>query len=491
MRTLGRGLLLALLVLLGPVAAARARAPLRVAAASSLRSVLPDLLKAFEEATGLPVVPTYGSSGALASQILQGAPYDLFLSADDRWVRVLVEAGAADPEGGQVYALGRLALALAPEAPTDLPLEDLLGSADRIALANPRTAPYGRAARQVLEGLGLWAGLQDRLLYAGSVAQVLEYVRRGEARIGFVAYPQARPFVGEVRLLPLDPTLHDPLLQVAVVPRGAPDPEGGQLLRAFLTTPRAREILAAHGYDLPSEEDGAVSDGAVLDRAVLDRPLPGGIWEPLWISLQAAAGATLLAGLAGLALALALRRRRWPGREGLIALGTLPLVLPPAVVGYGLLVLLGRRGPLGGLGIPFTLAGAAVAAGVVAFPLAFRTALAALEEVDPALEEVARTLGSGRLRVLATVTLPLARRGLLAGLALTAARALGEFGATLILAGNLPGRTQTLPLAVYDAVEAGDGGTANRLAGLALGLSLFLLWGVRRWERELERRRRG
>jgi molybdate transport system permease protein len=193
------------------------------------------------------------------------------------------------------------------------------------------------------------------------------------------------------------------------------------------------------------------------------------VWVPLLLSLKVAGWATLLATVAGTAAAYCLSRWRWPGRDLLDAILTLPLVLPPTVLGYYLLVLLGRRGIIGetlagwGIELVFTWQGAVVAASVVAFPLVFKSARAAFESVDGQLENAARVLGVGEAGVFFRVTLPLAARGIAAGVLLAFARALGEFGATLMIAGNLTGRTQTLSVAIYEAVQAGDDATANML----------------------------
>jgi molybdate transport system permease protein len=191
---------------------------------------------------------------------------------------------------------------------------------------------------------------------------------------------------------------------------------------------------------------------------------------PLMLSLKVAGWATLFAGLTGLAAAYAVARCRFPGRELLDALMTLPMVMPPTVLGYYLLVLIGRRGVFGewldrefGISLVFTWQGAVIAAAVVAFPLVYKAARAAFESVEPQYEQAARVLGQSEWAVFVRVTLPLAWRGILAGAMLAFARALGEFGATLMVAGSLPGRTQTLSIAVYEAVQAGNDQLANFL----------------------------
>ncbi len=208
-------------------------------------------------------------------------------------------------------------------------------------------------------------------------------------------------------------------------------------------------------------------------------------WHPLLLSLQVTAAATVLMLAAGLPLALLLARRRFRGAMLVEVLVNLPLVLPPTVVGYYLLLALGRGSPvveLFGWRVLFTWVAAAIASAVVGLPLLVQSARAALAGVDPTLENAARTLGLSEPAVLWRVTLPLARRGILAGLVLAATRALGEFGATLMVAGNIPGRTQTLPLAIYDAVQNRDYAAANRMVLLMTGLALLSLWAVRQFE---------
>lgn len=206
------------------------------------------------------------------------------------------------------------------------------------------------------------------------------------------------------------------------------------------------------------------------------------VLDALKLSLLVALLSTVLVALTGTAAGWLLARRRFPGRTWLDALLNLPLVLPPTVTGYYLLVLLGRRGLLGeslhtitGWSVPFTWLACVIAASVMAFPLMVRAARVAFEEVDPRHELAAASLGHGGLSVFVRVLLPLARRGLTAGVILAFARALGEFGATLMLAGNIPGRTQTLPLAIYEAVVTGEDASARMLSLLLTGVSIVVI----------------
>lgn len=195
-----------------------------------------------------------------------------------------------------------------------------------------------------------------------------------------------------------------------------------------------------------------------------------GAWVALALTLKVAGWATALNLVLGVGLGFVLARRRFPGRELLDAALTLPMVLPPTVLGYYLLVLIGSQGALGGwlkrtfgINLIFTWQGAVLAAAVVSFPLVFKSARAAFEMVEPQLEQAARVLGVHEPGIFFRVSLPLAWRGILAGLLLAFARATGEFGATLMVAGSIPGRTQTLSIAVYEAVQAGQDAVANSL----------------------------
>jgi len=208
-------------------------------------------------------------------------------------------------------------------------------------------------------------------------------------------------------------------------------------------------------------------------------------WFPLALSIRVALIATAIVLLIGIALGWLLARRRFFGREMLDAIVTLPLVLPPTVLGYYLLVLLGRNGLIGraietvtGEPLVFTWRGAVVAAGVGALPLVVKTSRAAIAAVDKNLEDAARTLGQSEWRVFWRVTMPLASRGLIAAAMLAFARSLGDFGATLMVAGNIPGRTQTAAIAIYDATQAGRNEYALTLVLILSALALSLVYAT-------------
>lgn len=210
------------------------------------------------------------------------------------------------------------------------------------------------------------------------------------------------------------------------------------------------------------------------------------IGDALRLSIQVTAVAAAFIIVLGIPLARLLARREFRGRTVVETLILLPLVLPPSVTGYYLLLVLGADSPLGrwfGMRVLFTWPAAVIAATIVGLPLMVLSARAAIANVSPSLENAARVLGSGEVGVFFRVTLPLARRGIIAGATLGTARAFGEFGATLMVAGSIPGRTQTLPLAIYDAVQTGRYDVANHIVLLMTVVAFACLWLVRRIER--------
>lgn len=218
--------------------------------------------------------------------------------------------------------------------------------------------------------------------------------------------------------------------------------------------------------------------------------------QPLYLSLKVALGALALVWVFGIVAARLMSRRAFPGKDLVDGILMLPLVLPPVVTGFLLLVLLGKRGFIGaflrralGWEIVFTPTAAVLASAVVAFPLMYGSMKAAFQSLEPQLEEAACALGASPARVFWTVTLPLAWPGLVAGTLLAFARALGEFGATVMVAGNIPGQTTTVPTAIYFAAEGGDLKLAGIYAALIGGVNLALIVAVNRWTRHVARRR--
>jgi molybdate transport system permease protein len=218
------------------------------------------------------------------------------------------------------------------------------------------------------------------------------------------------------------------------------------------------------------------------------------IWHALKLSLLVVSIATVIIGVIGTALGFLLAKRQFRGKDLLDAILTLPMVLPPTVTGYYLIFLLGRRGLIGeslyaltGWTVTFTWVAAVIAATVIALPLMIKSARAAIESVDAEYEIASCIMGKSGLETFFRITLPLAGRGILAGVVLSFARAFGEFGATLMLAGNIPGRTQTMPLAIYEAVVAGEDEQAKWLALILTGISVTVVYVTNRLSRPKKR----
>ncbi|HAB19315.1 MAG TPA: molybdate ABC transporter permease subunit [Verrucomicrobiota bacterium] len=217
-------------------------------------------------------------------------------------------------------------------------------------------------------------------------------------------------------------------------------------------------------------------------------------WQVVWFTAWVSALSTFVILPFGLGIAWLLARYQWPGKSLVETLVALPLVMPPVATGLILLKIFGRRGPVGGflhntlnLEVVFTWRGVLIALGVMSFPLLVRSARVAFEEVNPRLEQIARTMGAGEWRVFFVITVPLAARGILGGMMLAFARALGEFGATIMVAGNIPGQTSTLSLAIFQEVQLGQDANAFRLLGVSTVLAFLAVW-TSEWLRHHRRR---
>ncbi|MGN0702684.1 MAG: molybdate ABC transporter permease subunit [Lentihominibacter sp.] len=212
------------------------------------------------------------------------------------------------------------------------------------------------------------------------------------------------------------------------------------------------------------------------------------MFEPIILSIRVALVATAIAFFLGIFFAYLLTKKKVPGKNIWETILILPMILPPSIVGYLLLKLFGKRGPIGaflldtfGIQVVFTWIACVIAASVVALPLMYQNAKGAFQSVDPSLELAAKTLGSSSFKVFRTVTMPLSIPGIVSGIVLTFARALGEFGATLMLAGNIPGRTQTIPTAIYYSVVTGKEDEAMNLVVVMVLFSFALVFGLNMW----------
>jgi molybdate transport system permease protein len=461
---------------------------LTVSAAASLRPALEEAERVFVRMRPeARIVWNFGASGALRQQIEQGAPVDVFLPAapgpmDRLEAKGLVAAGTrADLLHNEVVLIAPAAAAR-PRGFADLTDPGIR----TLALGDPASVPAGEYGRDVLRSLGLWEAVSSRLVLAKDVRQVLTYVAAGDADAGIVYASDARG-VDRVRVAAVAPPgSHAPIVYPVAVLAGARQPALAREFVAFLRGREAGEVFARFGL-LPGWP-------ALARPAEPRKPFD---LSPLWISVRTSLAATLLTFGLGLAAAWWMHGYRGRGRVVLDGLFLLPLVLPPTVIGFFLLLVLGRGSGLGrlleqaGWTIAFSWPATVIAATVVAFPLMYRASLGALEQVAPSLPQAARTLGASEWRVFRRVSLPLAGPGILAGTVLAFARALGEFGATLMLAGNIPGRTQTMPVAIFFAAEGGEMDRALAWVLMTVAVSLGAIVALGYWSRYQPRRRRG
>jgi molybdate transport system substrate-binding protein len=232
----------------------RSRSMLRIAAASDLQMALPRLGERFKVGRGIAIVPTFLSSGVLAKQIEQGAPYDVYMSANESYVRDLARGGSIRPESARAYARGSMVLAVyGGVSGTIGSLADLAGpEVKKIALANPETAPYGRAGKQALERSGLWEKLRPKIVIAESVRQALLYAQKGDAEAAMVG--RAIAGVPEVRAIEIDPALHDPIVQAMGIVADSPHRTDAEAFVAFVMGEEGQSILREFGFRPPGGE---------------------------------------------------------------------------------------------------------------------------------------------------------------------------------------------------------------------------------------------
>ncbi len=457
-----------------------------VLAAASLADVLPRVAALWESRGGVPVRFSFDATSRLAPQIARGAPADLFFSADRAWTEWVAARGGLR-EGPPVEVLSNELVAVVPAGAQWVPRgpAELAGEGwGRLALAG-ENVPAGRYARAALEAAGVWSAVAPRVVRGGSVRGALEWVARGEADVGIVYRTDARvePRVRVAFAFPREGGVR--IVYTAAVLAAARLPREAERFLEFCRSEAARELFLEAGFSLPSAGDGAGVPSVSFPNPV----------AAVRLSLIVAFAATLAGFVPAVALGWLLARRDFPGKTALATVLLVPLVLPPVVTGFLLLSVLGTRSALGGwlaalgLPVPFTLVGATLAALVVGMPLYIVSVRNAFQTVDVRYEEVSLSLGMPPLRTFRRVTLPLALPGIAAGAVLAFARALGEFGATVVLAGNVEARTRTIALAVYTLLESPGGRRPIWiLVGASVALSLGALLGYEALSRRQRRR---
>jgi len=463
---------------------------LLILAAASLIDVLPRVAGLWEAGGGVPVRFSFDATSRVAPQILQGAPADLFFSADEAWMDWVAEGGGIR-EATRVTLLGNELVLVIPRGGRFRPEDarDLTSPAlRRMALAG-ENVPAGRYGKAALESSGVWEEVVGRVVRAGNVRGALEWVALGEvdAAVVYRTDALAEPRVDISFSFPKGS--HFPIVYPAAVTSNARKSGAARDFLAFCQSAVAMELFRAEGFLTPTPTSSGQRGG---EPGSLPNP-----WSAVRLSLLVALGATLVGFLPAVWLGWILARKNFFGKSLLATVALVPLVLPPVVTGFLLLSLLGSQGPLGGwfaglgIPIPFTLLGATLAAFTVGFPLYVVSVRNAFQVVDPSYEEVSWTLGRRPWPTFLRVTFPLAIPGIAAGAVLAFARALGEFGATVVLAGNVEGSTRTIALAVYTLLESPQGREAIWiLVGASVLLSLLALLGYealsRRQRRQME-----
>ncbi len=451
-------------------------------AAASLADVLPRAAQSWEAQGGLAVEFSFAGTSRLAPQVLEGARADLFFAADDAWMDWVEARGGIDPASRIVVARNALVVAVPADSEfVPRALADLTGEAvRRVALAD-ENVPAGRYAKQALESSGVWGDLSGRVVRGGSVRGALEWVARSEVDAGVVYATdvQAEPRVAAA--FGVGPLLHQPIRYTGAVLSASRSAGAARDFLEFMAGPGGAVALTDAGFEPgagPTEQSPSAAD---REYEPIGQPNP---WSAIRLSLLVALLATLVGLIPAIAAGWVLARKEFPGKSLLATALLAPLVLPPVVTGFLLLSFFGARSSMGGwlagLGIqvPFTLLGAALAALVVGLPLYIMAVRGAFQAVDTRYEEVSWTLGVHRSATFRRVTLPLALPGIAAGAVLAFARSLGEFGATIVLAGNIEGSTRTIALAVYSLLESPAGREATWwLVGSSVVISLAALLG--------------
>ena len=465
---------------------------LLVLAAASLADVLPRIGDEWERLGGTPLVFSFDATSRLAVQASQSGAGDIFFSADLQWIRCLEEQGTVSLGSAVHFAANELVIAVSRDVSVPVEPDKLLGF-ERIALAG-ENVPAGKYARTALERAGVWSEIEEDVVRGGSVRGALEWVVRGEVPAGIVYRTDAEA-APSVSIAFVFEGPEYPQAQYWGVPLGSTAyEESAADFVNFVLGDAGQSLLREAGFSQPQS---FVTDGGAEGHAagVAGDDLVASISSAVRLSLIVAFLATLVGLVPAVGLGWVLARRDFRGKTVLSTIVTAPLVIPPVVTGFLLLSVLGASTPLGGLiaslgfPVPFTILGASIAALVVGLPLYVISVRGAFEAVDPMYEELSWTLGSSPWKTFFRVSLPLALPGIAAGAVLAFARSLGEFGATVVLAGNVEGSTRTIALAVYTLLESPTGREAVWvLVGASVMISLIALLGFEALSRRQKRR---
>ncbi len=458
--------------------------PVTVFAAAGTTVAIQRIAEAFENQTGRKVVTNFASSSTLAKQIAAGADFDVYISANSKWMDFVSEKNLISPETRTNLLNERLVLIAPKDAATQveesLSIKDLLEQTEgQVSIGDPTHVPVGMYTKEALEAMGCWDAVSERMIPAVSVRAAQLNVETGQCPLGIVYRAGAFQSTKVKILATFDESLHSPI-EFSVA--SAANSQHGKAFLEFLKTPASDTIFTIAGFATCLPQAAVTVSPADASPASAYRINE---WRAFVISLKVAAACTLVVAAPGIGLGYLLARKSFPGRALVNSIVCVPMVIPPVVTGYLALVMLGRNSALGswlhdtwGISVAFSWIGAVLVSAVMGFPLLVRSVKTAVEMIDQRYTHAANTLGAGSVRTFFTITLPLAGPGILAGLILAFARSLGEFGATATFAGNIPGKTQTLSLAIYNFTQIpGAEGAAMRLVGISILLSFGAMLG--------------
>lgn len=472
-------------------------APIVVLAAASMGDVLPRVGARWEADGGRPVKFSFAGSSRLARQLIDGAPGDVYVSANSRWMQELDDKGMLAPRTRRQFLSNELvwvvpsALAAPPSSVDAVEPATLR----RLALAG-ESVPAGIYANAALEATDLAEPLAGKVVRGDNVRAALEWVARGEADAGVVYRTDALAESDVHVAFSFPPSTHPPIAYEAAALAESDQQQAARAFVDYLSTPSAKALFEQAGFASMEVADDAATASTPFPRGDQPQAEPAvDVWSAVRLSLLVGLWCAMLGLLPAIGLGWLLARREFPGKSLVSTLTLAPLALPPVVTGFLLLRLFGRDGFIGGLltsvglEIPFSTAGAIIAAFTVGLPMYVLAARNAFEAVDSEYEEVSLTMGHAPLQTFWRVTLPLAAPGLAAGAVLMFARAIGEFGATTVLAGNLEGETRTISLAVYTLLESPSGAESIQvLVGASVALSFLAMLGYERLSRCQRRR---
>ena len=459
-----------------------------VFAAISLTDALTEISKRFQSETGIRVFCNFAGSSTLQQQIENGAYTDIFICASPKQMDSLRSVG-------HVYENTRLNLltnSLVLIAPSNgIPsLSDpgmlIAPPIKRIAIGEPHSVPAGIYGREALSRLGIWETVQSKFIHGTDVRTTLAFVESGEVDVGIVYQTDAAISESVKVIYQFPNSSHSPIVYPAAVMQTTNEKALAQEFLVYLSTPETTAIFEGYGFS-SAESHQNVSDGFQneLEEDASERLLnvTKAEVEALILSVKVAFLSLVFILPPGLFVSWLFAKNSFRGKSFFNTIVMLPLVLPPVVSGYFLLMIFSRVGPVGrvlfrlfGIEVVFSWAAVVLAISVVSFPLFVRNAVTAMEGVSPKLESAARTLGAHPLKVFFTVTLPLSYRGIVGGGILAFSKSLGEFGATMMVAGNIPGKTQTLSLAIFNYFTIGWEASAYRLVLMSTLIAFATLW---------------